>query len=83
MVVYSTEPRIMEDLKDIDIIVATRIDNHERAMNAFLTYRFFKEHTINSKFILINMVISKIRMHPNKPGLLPGKSFLEKADHTI
>ena len=43
----------MEDLKDIDIIVATRIDNHERAMNAFLMYRFFKDHTINSKFIFV------------------------------
>lgn len=58
MVVYSTEPRIMEDLKDIDIIVATRIDNHERAMNAFLTYRFFKEHTINSKFIFVEDSVS-------------------------
>ena len=43
----------MEDLKDIDIIVATRIDNHEIAMNAFLMYRFFKEHTINSRFIFV------------------------------
>ena len=50
----------MEDLKDIDIIVATRIDNHERAMNAFLMYRFFKDHTINSKFIFVEDSTSPI-----------------------
>ncbi len=50
----------MEDLKDIDIIVATRIDNHERAMNAFLMYRFFKDHTINSKFIFVEDSVSPI-----------------------
>jgi predicted glycosyltransferase involved in capsule biosynthesis len=50
----------MEDLKDIDIIVATRIDNHERAMNAFLMYKFFKDHTINSKFIFVEDSTSPI-----------------------
>lgn len=50
----------MEDLKDIDIIVATRIDNHERAMNAFLFYKFFKDHTINSKFIFVEDSASPI-----------------------
>ncbi len=43
----------MEDLKDIDIIVASSIDNHERSINAFLVYRFFKEHSVNSKFIFV------------------------------
>lgn len=56
----------MEDLKDIDIIVATRIDNYERALNAFLVYRFFKEHTINSKFIFVEDSVT-----PNLQSCIP------------
>ena len=37
----------MIDFKDIDIVVASRIDNHERAINAFLSYAFFKQHIVD------------------------------------
>ena len=64
----------MEDFKDIDIIVATRIDNYERSMNAFLTYKFFKDHTINSKFIFVEDSI-----RPDLRDCLP----LEQGDKII
>lgn len=41
------------NLSNIDFIVASRIDNNERSRNAFLCYRFFKEHSINSRFIFV------------------------------
>lgn len=43
----------MSFLSDIEFVVATRIDNQERALNAILTYSFFKNNTINSKFVFV------------------------------
>ncbi len=50
----------MIDFKDIDIIVASRIDNHERAINALLSYTFFKQHTKNSRFIYVEDSITSV-----------------------
>ena len=50
----------MIDFKDIDIVVACRIDNHERAINAFLSYAFFKQHTKNSRFIYVEDSITSV-----------------------
>jgi|6_EtaG_2_1085325.scaffolds.fasta_scaffold00495_6 predicted glycosyltransferase involved in capsule biosynthesis len=50
----------MIDFKDIDIVVASRIDNHERAINAFLSYAFFKQHTKNSRFIYVEDSITPV-----------------------
>ena len=43
----------MSFLSDIEFIVATRIDNQERAVNAVLTYSFFKNNSVNSKFTFV------------------------------
>ena len=43
----------MSFLSDIEFVVATRIDNQERALNAILTYSFFKNNSVNSKFIFV------------------------------
>ena len=41
------------NLSNIEFIVATRIDNKERALNAFLSYSFFKLNSVNSKFVFV------------------------------
>ena len=41
------------NLSNIEFIVATRIDNKERASNVFLSYSFFKLNSINSKFVFV------------------------------
>ena len=41
------------DFSDIDFVVACRIDNHERGLNAFLVYNYFRGWSKNSHFIFV------------------------------
>ena len=64
----------MNDLSDVEFIIATRIDNQERAINALLTYSFFKNNSVNSKFIFVE---------DSGESMLPGYVKVQKEDKYI
>lgn len=46
------------DFSDIDFVIACRIDNHERGLNAFLVYNYFRGWSKNSHFIFVEDAIT-------------------------